>query len=134
LIIKKLRLNCYESRLLPKTASATEYEFRFSVIDYSLVGKPEEKYETKHYIIKTGIDELLAKIWKLNRLEDIEKVLYEHSKLNVIEKLKRLTLKEREELEYLFAYKYQNFRPSKFDPSRIPEPGQRSFDIEIMIK
>lgn len=126
-----MRLNCNESRPLPETASAIKYEFHFSVVDTSLVGKPEEKGETKHCIIKTDISDLLiTALWELNQLE-IEKVLYEYSKRHITKKLKDKTLKENEEL-FLTSYNCPNKCP--FDPSRIPEPGQRSFEIEIMIK
>jgi len=130
-LIKK-KVTFYESRLLPQTRDTIEYKFFFTVLDSSLIGKPEERYSTEKHIIKTSITGTLAAMWYLvDNLIDLEKILYEYSKRHVKDKLKYGTLCNIEELE-LSTSNYPNECP--FDPSRIAEPGQRSFDIEIMVK
>lgn len=132
MIKKKLRVKFDNSLRLRETRDAREYKFPFTVVDSSLIGKPEERYYTKNHIIKTSIDRTLASMWNLfDNLIDLEKVLYEYSKRYVKDKLKEGTLRNIEKLE-LSTSNYPNECP--FDPSRIAESGQRSFEIEVKVK
>jgi len=128
---KKLRVIFGNPHRLPETRDAIEYKFPFSIVDASLVGKPEEKSETKHYIIKTSITGTLAACWGWGYSKpntDLLKVLFEYSKRNITKKLKDGTLKEKEEL-WLSTESYPNKCP--FDSSRIPDPSQWSFNVQI---
>ena len=60
---KKLRVIFGNPHRLPETRDVIEYKFPFSIVDASLVGKPEEKSKTKHYIIKTSITGTLSACW-----------------------------------------------------------------------
>ena len=127
-----MRVKFDNSIRLRETRDTIEYKFPFTVVDSSLIGKPEERYSTEKHIIKTSINGTLAGMWNLvNNLIDLEKVLYEYSKRYVKDKLKEGTLRNIEKLE-LSTSNYPNECP--FDPSRIADPGQRSFNIEIIVK
>ncbi|HZK70555.1 MAG TPA: hypothetical protein VFD03_03415 [Clostridia bacterium] len=108
-------------RKQPTTRDGIDYDFTFSIVDYDIIGKPEEKNKTISHIIRVGISGTLNACWGLSE-DNLIKVLFEFAKRNLQNKLKEGTLGEHEELVFTTA----NIDSSKppFDPDRIDYPGK----------
>ena len=102
-------------QLLPKSRDGLDYLFPFTVVDYELLGKPEELSKTTHHTIHVGISGSLIADWNYSD-DELVKVLFEFGKRHISEKIKDRILTERESIE-LNSTNTQTEQP--FIPSRI---------------
>jgi|GEM_PF-2812426 len=110
---------------LPVTRNGIDYLFPFTVVDASLIGKPEEKSETRQHSIIVGISSTLCWVWALND-SDLIKVLFEYGKRHIENKMK---LGELEIEEKLYLSTSNSLDKNSFDISRIPNPKGFSFEV-----
>ncbi|MCL4704011.1 hypothetical protein KJ068_02555 [bacterium] len=115
---------------LQTSNDAVEYMFPFRVVATSLIGTPEERNQTSHHKIRMGVSGTLYSCWQL-RNSDLIKVLFEYGKRHVIQKLKDGALSGKEEL---MLHTENADTPCPFEPSRISEPEDASFVVDIGTK
>jgi len=104
-----------------------EFVFPFSVVKLGYIGSPEEAAKTTQHRIKVGITGTLHACWGLND-EALVKVLYEHGKRHITQKLKDGSLTPREELMLATSNAPQR---SPFDPGRITNPNGAEFRVTV---
>ncbi|MBC8491627.1 MAG: hypothetical protein H8D42_03615 [Candidatus Marinimicrobia bacterium] len=118
-----------KANLLETNYDASLIGINYSIVDSDLLGKPEEKSETKHYKILVYISRTLESMWMhYDENIDMKKVLYEYGKRHIVKKLKENTLANVETL-WLMTNTHPNQCP--FDSSRISEPNGEDIEIEI---
>ena len=103
----------------PSDRDALEFLFPFSLVESSFVGQPEELSKTSQHRIKMGITGTLHSMWGLNE-DSLVRVLFEHGKRHIAQKLKDGSLTAREELMLSTSNSPQR---SPFDPKRIDSPN-----------
>lgn len=111
----------------PRTRDATEYLFDYSLVDSSLVGKPEEDSQTLHFSVTVGATGTLVSCWGLSG-EDLINVLFEYGRRHVAQKFEDGALSGHEEL--LLSTSSVEI-PYPYDPSRIPNPIGSKFEVEF---
>ncbi|OGU33460.1 MAG: hypothetical protein A2068_08765 [Ignavibacteria bacterium GWB2_35_6b] len=106
-----------------------EYHYRFSLVDTSLVGMPEENYYTSMHRIKVFISGTMEAVW-LARQANINflKVCYEYAKNELIQKVKDGSIQNRHELE-IMSTNYPNQCP--FQSDRIVMEVGAAIDFEV---
>lgn len=127
-----LVVDFYEGRGCKPTRPAVDYDFLYSFVDKSLVGKPEEKSSTRHYRIIVSISNERFMTWDKLEYRNNDswlKILYEFAKRYVSEKMKNGELLEYDELKINTQNSPQNICP--YDPKQIPPKGQWKFDVFI---
>ncbi len=82
---------------------AVQVLINYSLIDSSLIGKPEEKSSTKYYTVMVGISRTLLTMWsardkKISNPRNLEKIFFEYAKRHIIQKIEEQSLMEHEEL------------------------------------
>jgi len=94
---KKLTLISYNP--LPTSRDAIEFLYKFTLVDSSLVGEPEEDFNTSTHQIKIAITGGKQAAW-LYRQPDLDflKVAYEFGKRELIQKIKDGTITDYQEL------------------------------------
>lgn len=93
----------------------SEYHYRFSLVDTSLIGMPEETYYTSYLRIKVFISGTMEACWKA-RQGNIEfiKVCFEYAKRELIQKVKDGSIQDYQELE-IMRTNYPNECPFQSD-------------------
>ena len=114
----KKRLTLLEASEKITDRDGSEYIYRFSLVDTSLIGMPEENYFTSIHKIKVFISGRMEASW-LARQSDINfiKVCYEFAKRELIQKVKDGSIREYQEIE-ITSTNYPNecpFRSDKID-------------------
>jgi hypothetical protein len=117
-MIKRLTLLEVSEKITDRDGS--EYIYRFSLVDTSLIGMPEENYYTSIHKIKVFISGRMEASW-LAQQSDINfiKVCYEFAKRELIQKVKDGSIREYQELE-ITSTNYPNecpFQSDKIDMS-----------------
>ncbi|MCZ6702294.1 MAG: hypothetical protein O6940_04550 [Ignavibacteria bacterium] len=94
------KITLVEAKELPETRDGSDYLYRFSLIDASLIGKPEEYFYTTYHEIKVGISGTMEAAW-IARQENINflKVCYEFGKRELVQKVKDGSIQKYQELE-----------------------------------
>ena len=123
------RLTLIEAHELPRTRDGSDYIYRFSLEDISLIGQPEENYYTTQHRIKVGISGTMESVW-MARQENIEfmKVCYEYGKRELIQKVKDGSIQDYQEL-IITSTNYPNECP--FQSDRINFEINASIDLEV---
>ncbi len=123
------RLKLVEARELPRTRDGSDYLYRFSLVDISLIGMPEENYYTSQHRIKVGISGTMEAVW-LGRQPNINfsKICYEYGKRELVQKVKDGIIQEYQELE-ITSVNYPNQCP--FQSERIIMEVGTSTDFEV---
>jgi len=105
-------LEAFEGRT---ARDGSEYHYRFSLFDTSLIGMPEENYYTSIHRIKVFISSTMEAVW-LARQPNINfiKVCYEYAKRELIQKIKDGSIQDRQELE-IMSTNYPNECPFQSD-------------------
>ena len=114
-------------RLLAEDRDAIEYLFPFSMINAAFLGTPEEKSKITIHQVKVGITGTLHTCWGLKD-DDLVRVLFEHGKRYIVQKLKDGSLTSREEIMLATSNSPQK---SHFDPKNIPNPDGANFNVNI---
>ena len=113
---------------VPTRPTSYVYELKYSVVDTVFVGDPEELSRTKHGSIVVGITMPLATAWGLSDEGSREKVLFEHAKQYIQNKVFDNTLCEREELQLTSSTAPQE---CPFDPKHIKISFNRPFEFRV---
>lgn len=123
------RLTLIEARELPRTRDGSDYLYRFSLVDISLINMPEENYYTSIHRIKVGISGIMEAGW-MGRQQNIDflKVCYEYGKREIIQKVKDGSIQDYQELE-ITSTNYPNRCP--FQSDRIVSEIGTSTDFEV---
>jgi len=110
----------------------SEYHYRFSLVDTSLIGMPEENYYTSIHRIRVFISGTMEAVW-LARQANINfiKVCYEYAKRELIQKVKDGSIQDRQELEIL-STNYPNECP--FQSDRIIMEVGTFTDFEVAVR
>ena len=125
----KKRLTLLEAVEGRTARDGSEYLYRFSLVDTSLIGMPEENYYTSSHRIKVFISGTMEAVW-MARQPDINfiKVCYKYAKRELIQKVKDGSIQDSQELE-IMRTNYPNECP--FQADRISmEVGTHS-DFEV---
>lgn len=77
-----------EHERLAKAGDYEEFLFRFSMVDASHIGSPEESALTTHATVFVKISRTLQNTWRL-QMSDLVKVLFEYAKRHLMEELSR---------------------------------------------
>jgi hypothetical protein len=111
----KKRLTLLEAVEGRTARDGSEYHYRFSLVDTSLIGMPEENYYTSIHRIKVFISGTMEAVW-LARQANINfiKVCYEYAKRELIQKVKDGSIQDRQELE-IMSTNYPNECPFQSD-------------------
>lgn len=109
------RLTLLESFEGMTTRDGSEYHYRFSLVDTSLIGMPQETYYTSIHRIKVFISGTMEAVW-LDRQPNINfiKVCYEYAKRELIQKVKDGIIQDHQELE-IMSTNYPNECPFQSD-------------------
>jgi hypothetical protein len=123
------RLTFIEAHELPRTRDGSDYIYRFTLADISLIGQPEENHSTTQHRIKVGISGTMEAIW-MARQENVNflKVCYEYGKRELIQKSKDGSIQDYQELE-ITSVNYPNKCP--FQSDRIQFEIGSSVDFEV---
>ena len=123
------RLTLIEEHELPRTRDGSDYIYRFSLVDTSLIGQPEENHSTTHHRIKVGISGTMEAVW-MARQENISfiKVCYEFGKRELIQKIKDGSIQDYQEL-IITSINYPNECP--FQSDRIQFEVGAFVDFEV---
>jgi len=107
----------------------SEYHYRFSLVDISLIGMPEENYYTSTHRISVFISGTMEAVW-MARQANIEfiKVCYEYAKRELIQKVKDGSIQNRQSLE-IMTTNYPNECP--FQSDRIVMEVGAITDFEV---
>ena len=94
------RLKLLEKKELPNIRHGHNYLYKFSLVDISLIGTPEEMDRTSEHKIKVDISDFVEAIWK-SRQNDIDffKICFEFGKRELIQKIKDGSIQKYQELE-----------------------------------
>lgn len=123
------RLRLLESLELPRTRDGSDYIYRFSLVDISLIEMPEEIHYTSQHKIKVGISGTMEAVWSgRQRNINFTKVCYEFGKRELIQKVKDGTIQEYQELE-ITSINYPNQCP--FQSDRIVSELGTYTDFEV---
>jgi hypothetical protein len=123
------RLKLIEANELPTSRDGAYYMYRFSLIDMSLVGQPEEKSSTTYHKIKVGISGTMIAAWMAKQdYIDIQKVCFEYGKRDLIQKTKDGRIQDFQEL-IITSHDYPNECP--FQSKRIQLDIGSVFDFEV---
>jgi hypothetical protein len=120
-----IRFGAY--KLLPSVRDAIEFIFPFSVVESIYRGSPEEALKTTNHRIKVAITGTLHACWGLDD-QSLIKVLFEHGKRQIIQKLKDGSLTDAQ--EYTLSTSNSPHR-SPFDPTKISEPVGAEVHVTI---
>lgn len=109
------RLTLIEAHELPRTRDGSDYIYRFSLVDTSLIGQLEENNYTTQHRIKVGISGTMEAVWMAIQ-ENISfiKVCYEYGKRELIQKVKDGSNQEYQEL-IITSINYPNKCPFQSD-------------------
>jgi hypothetical protein len=131
-------LTFQEPRQLQSRRLAVEFIFPFSMVDSSLVGKPEEKSLTSQHQIKVTASLQLTASWGFPttagqhtqyNIDDLPKVLYEYGKRYVVEKLETVHNLATEEELNLDETKVES--GCAFEPSVIENPSGAIIKVNL---
>lgn len=107
----------------------SEYHYRFSLVDTSLIGMPEENYYTSSHKIRVFISGRMEASWIAKQPNiDFIKVCYEYAKRELIQKIKDGSIQENQELE-IMSTNYPNECP--FQSDRIVNKIGTYTDFEV---
>lgn len=123
------RLTLLEANLGHTTRDGNEYHYRFSLVDTSLIGLPEESYYTSRHWIRVFISGTMEAVW-LGRQPNIDfmKVCFEYAKRELIQKVKDGSIQDQHELEILSS-NFPNECP--FESVRIIMEAGAFNDFEV---
>ena len=125
------RISFYQPSQLPILTRKIGWEYPFTLVDSSAIGKPEEKSRTTSHVIQVSATFELIQDWgfSLTSLNDLTatnalmKILFEHGKRNIGDKLKKTDkLLQKEEL---LLTRQNSEIPCPYDPVQIEEPSVR---------
>lgn len=107
----------------------SEYYYRFSLVEVSLIGMPEENHYTSIHRINVFISGTMEAVW-LARQPNIDflKVCYEYAKRELIQKVKDGSIQDNQALE-IMSTNYPNECP--FQSDRIVSEVGTFTDFEI---
>jgi len=117
---------CVET-LSSSLREGTQYRFEFSLIDSSVIGKPEEKSETFYGELLVGITIELNIDWRLDDKE-MPKILFEYGKRHLVQKVKDGSISDKEEL-LLATSNSPDECP--YDVAAIENPDGAKVEIEV---
>jgi hypothetical protein len=105
------RLTLREALQVKTPRDGEEYSYRFSLVDTSLIGTPEENFYTTAHRIKVFISGTMEAAW-FARQKNINflKVCYEYAKRELIQKAKDGSIQDYQELE-IISTNYPNECP-----------------------
>jgi len=108
-----------------------EYYFILDIVDSSLVGHPEEKYNIKHHNIKIVITYELRYNWGIRDIteNDLSKILFYYMRNFVEQKIKEDNL-QRNEVFYLNTDEHKE-PTCPLEISRIPDPVDFVFQVSV---
>ena len=116
-----------EHEPLPKAGDYDEILFRFTVLDPTRAGSPEETTLTSHVTVSVTISRTLQATWSLQS-SDLLKVLFEYAKRHLIQ-----TASKGVPLADMRVDLNTSTAPTScpYDPSRIAMEWGGFFDVEI---
>ncbi|MFZ1517695.1 MAG: hypothetical protein WAU11_02915 [Ignavibacteriaceae bacterium] len=107
----------------------SEYHYRFSLVDTSLIGMPEENYYISSHKIRVFISGRMEAAWIAKQPNiDFIKVCYEYAKRELIQKIKDGSIQENQELE-IMSTNFPNECP--FQSDRIVSKIGTYTDFEV---
>ena len=104
-----------------------EILFPFTVVDSSLIGKPEERQKTKSHKIVVKITDTLRTSWGLTTDEELIKVLFERGRRHVEEKVRTRALKDEEKIVLSTSNADEE---CPYDSSKIKDPDGYEAKVE----
>lgn len=125
----KKRLKLLEAVEIETPRDGSRYHYRFSLVDASLIGMPEENHYTSSHIINVFISGTMESVW-LARQENINfiKVCYEYAKRELIQKIKDGSIENLQNLE-IMSTNYPNKCPFESDRIIMDVGTYTDFDI-----
>jgi hypothetical protein len=127
--MSKKKLELIEARELSTSRDGADYMYRFSLIDISFVGQPEEKSSTSYHRIKVGISGTMIAAWMAKQVNiDIQKICCEYGKRELIQKTKDGRVQDYQEL-IINSLNYPDECP--FQSNRIKSEIGSVFEFEV---
>lgn len=123
------RLKLIKADELPLTRDGSDYIYRFSLVDTSLIGQPEENHSTTQHRIKVGISGTMEAVWEA-RQENIcfIRVCYEYGKRELIQKVKDGSIQEYQEF-IITSFNFPNECPFQSDRIEFEIDSYTDFEV-----
>ena len=116
-----------EHERLAKVGDYEEFLFRFSMVDTTHIGSPEESALTTHVPVFVKISRTLQNTWSLQST-DLAKVLFEYAKRHLMEEVSRGAPLDDVRVDLNTSTVPTE---SPYDPARIAMDPSISFEVDI---